>query len=159
MKTLQTLLSFTIAVTLLSAASFGQTSGKGGPKTPPASKAAVVSDTTVIRGGKLLTMTHGVIENGVVVLDHGKITAVGAAGSVAVPRNAKVIDATGMTVYPGLIDSQTQLGITEISAVEMSNDLAETSDEIMPHMRVADAFHAESEVIPVTRINGITNAI
>src|SRR4051812_14700590 len=131
MKTLRTL-SITIAVSVLSASAFGQASGKAGAKASPAPKAAVAPDTTVIRGGKLLTMTHGVIENGVVVLDHGKITAVGAAGSVAIPRNAKVIDATGMTVYPGLIDSQTQLGITEISAVDMSNDLAETSDEIMP---------------------------
>src|SRR5205823_6786177 len=122
--------SFIMAVAVLSVPGFGQASGKAGAKAPPTPKAAVTSETTVIRGGKLLTMTHGIIENGVVVLDHGKITAVGAAGSVAVPRNAKVIDATGMTVYPGLIDSQTQLGITEISAVEMSNDLAETSDEI-----------------------------
>jgi imidazolonepropionase-like amidohydrolase len=64
-----------------------------------------------------------------------------------------------MTVYPGLIDSETALGLTEISGEEMTNDLVETSDEIMPHMHVYDAFHAESELIPVTRLNGITNAI
>src|SRR5437588_12252951 len=130
MKTSRALLTLTIA-TFLSTLSFGQASGKTDARTPPATpKTTAAPDTTVIRGGKLLTMTHGVINNGVVVLDHGKITAVGAAGSIAIPKNAKVIDATGMTVYPGLIDSQTQLGITEISAVEMSNDLAETSDEI-----------------------------
>ena len=141
-----------------SLAAFPQTATKRTSQAKPAS-AVVATGTTVIRGGKLLTMTHGVIENGVVVLENGKITAVGAAASVSIPRNAKVIDATGMTVYPGLIDSQTHLGLTEISAVDMSNDLVEASDEIMPHMSVADAFHAESEVIPVTRINGITNAI
>ena len=64
-----------------------------------------------------------------------------------------------MTIYPGLIDSSTQLGLTEISAVDMSNDLVEASDEIMPHMHVSDAFHAETDLIPVTRMNGITNAI
>src|SRR5258706_12150288 len=83
----------------------------------------------VIRGGKLLTISHGVIENGTIVLENGKITAVGAAGQVSVPANAKVIDAAGMTVYPGLIDSNTQLGLTEISADQMTNDLVETSDE------------------------------
>ena len=41
----------------------------------------------------------------------------------------------------------------------MTNDLIEPSDEIMPHMHVYDAFHAESELIPVTRLNGVTNAI
>ena len=111
-----------------------------------------------IRGGKLLTITHGVIENGVVVMDGGKIAAVGGPGT-AIPRNATVIDASGMTVYPGLIDSETNIGLVEVEADQMSNDLVEPSDEIMPQMHVADAFHAETQRIPVTRLNGITNAI
>ncbi len=113
----------------------------------------------VLKGGKLLTITHGVIDNGVLVMQGGKITALGAASSVKFPRNAKVIDVTGMTVYPGLIDSETSLGLTEISAESSTNDLVELSDEIMPHMHVYDAFHAESALIPVARLNGITNAI
>ncbi len=113
----------------------------------------------VLKGGKLLTVSHGVIENGVLVMSAGKISALGAAGSVAIPKNAQVIDVTGMTVYPGLIDSESYLGLTEISAENMTNDLIETSDEIMPHMHVYDAFHAESALIPVARLNGITNAI
>ena len=123
------------------------------------STAAVAQQPIVLKGGKLLTITHGVIENGVLVMADGKITAVGAAGSVATPANARVIDASGMTVYPGLIDSETYLGLTEISAEKSTNDLVEPSDEIMPHMHVYDAFHAESALIPVTRLNGITNAI
>ncbi|HEY6249424.1 MAG TPA: amidohydrolase family protein [Candidatus Angelobacter sp.] len=140
-------------VLILAAVSLAQTAKK-----PPAASEAN-SGTIVLRGGKLLTITHGVIDNGVLVMQNGKITAVGAAGSVSVPRDAKVIDVTGMTVYPGLIDSETHLGLTEISADQMTDDLVETSDEIMPHMHVYDAFHAETAVIPVTRINGITNAI
>src|SRR2546430_1026853 len=112
-----------------------------------------------IRGGKLLTITHGVIENGTVVMENGKITAVGPSASVKIPANARVIEANGMTVYPGLIDSETNLGLIEIEADQMTNDLVETSDEIMPHMHVADAFHAESERIPVVRVNGITDVI
>lgn len=130
------------------------------PMTRPAVSAGASqpAGAVVLRGGKLLTITHGVIENGVVVIENGKITAVGGANTVA-PKNARVIDCTGMTVYPGLIDSSTQLGLTEISAVDMTNDLVEASDEIMPHMHVADAFHAETELIPVTRMNGVTNAV
>jgi imidazolonepropionase-like amidohydrolase len=112
-----------------------------------------------LRGGKLLTVSHGVIEHGIVIMENGKITAVGAEGSTSIPKDARVIDVKGMTVYPGLIDSETYLGLTEISAEDMTNDLVEPSEEIMPHMHVYDAFHAESELIPVTRINGITNAI
>jgi len=91
-------------------------------------------------------------------MQNGRITAVGGAGT-AIPAGAKVIDVTGMTVYPGLIDSETHLGLTEVSADRMTVDTLEPSDEIMPHMHVADAFHAETALIPVTRINGITNAI
>ena len=115
--------------------------------------------TLVLKGGKLLTVSHGVIENGVLVMSGGKISVVGAAGSAKIPKDAEVIDVTGMTVYPGLIDSESYLGLTEISAEGSTNDLIETSDEIMPHMHVYDAFHAESELIPVARLNGITNAI
>jgi imidazolonepropionase-like amidohydrolase len=113
---------------------------------------------TAIRGGKVVTVSHGTIENGVVVMQDGKIAAVGPA-STAIPRGAKVIDAAGMWVYPGLFDSETRLGLSEIQAVDMTNDFNEPSDEIMPHMHVYDAFHAETEHIPISRINGITNAI
>ncbi len=121
--------------------------------------AASSSGTVVLKGGKLLTVTHGTIENGVLVMENGKITAIGASGKINVPANAQVIDVTGMTVYPGLIDSETNLGLTEISAEKMTTDLVETSDEIMPHMHTWEAFHAETELIPVTRANGVLNAI
>ena len=126
---------------------------------PAAAPVLDPSKPVAITGGKLLTITHGTIDNGVVVIENGKIVAVGATGSVKVPANAQVVDAKGMTVYPGLIDSESHLGLTEIEADKMTNDLVETSDEIMPHMHVSDAFHAETVLIPVTRYNGITNAI
>jgi imidazolonepropionase-like amidohydrolase len=112
-----------------------------------------------LKGGKLLTVTHGVVENGVVVMQGGKITAVGPVNTVQVPDGAQIIDASGMTIYPGLIDSETNLGLTEISAEAVTNDMVELSDEIMPHMHTAEAFHAESALIPVARLNGITNAV
>ena len=125
-----------------------------------ASTPALTQDKPVaLKGGKLLTITHGVIENGVIVMQAGKITAVGTTSSVNIPSGAQVIDATGMTIYPGLIDSETSLGLTEISAEATTNDLVELSDEIMPHMHTAEAFHAESVLIPVARVNGITNAV
>ena len=131
----------------------------------PAAKLAVAPTldphkAIAITGGKLLTITHGTIDNGELVIENGKISSVGTAGvGKPLPAGAQVIDAKGMTVYPGLIDSETHLGLTEISAERNTNDLVEPSDEIMPHMHVADAFHAESALIPVARFNGITNAI
>lgn len=125
----------------------------------PVHAQTVPAATVAIVGGKLLTVTHGVIENGTVILSGGKITAVGPAASTPVPSGAKVFDAKGMTVYPGLFDAETNLGLIEVGSDEASNDKAETADEIEPHMHVADAFHAETVRIPVERLNGITNAI
>jgi imidazolonepropionase-like amidohydrolase len=158
----QFLVSSLSLLVLLATVSAQQSATKPAAKQPTktqSSQAAPAALPIVVRGGKVMTVTHGTIENGVVVMENGKITAVGAASSVTIPKGAKIVDATGMTVYPGLIDSFSHLGLTEIGAVDMSNDLQETSDEIMPHMHVSDAFHAESEVIPVTRLNGITDAI
>jgi len=112
-----------------------------------------------ITGGRLLTVSHGVIENGVLLLADGKIAAVGEAGKVKVPVGAEIVDARGLTVYPGLIDPETNFGLIEIASDQNSSDLAEPSDEIMPHMHVYDAFHSETELIPVARLNGITNAV
>jgi len=148
------LLAFSI-LSVLVAISPAQTSKQ---KTRMATSKVEEPGPIAIRGGKLLTITHGVIENGVVVMDGGKITAIGGPGT-SIPRNAEVIDATGMTVYPGLIDSETNIGLVEVEADQMSNDLVEPSDEIMPQMHVYDAFHAETQRIPVVRVNGITNAI
>jgi imidazolonepropionase-like amidohydrolase len=139
------------AVSISSVAVFAQSA--------PVVDLSVPAPSVAITGGKLLTITHGVIENGTIVLSMGKITAVGPAAEVKIPAGAQVVDAKGMTVYPGLIDCETNLGLTEISADEASNDLVETSDEIFPNMHVYDAFHAETEHIPITRMNGITNAI
>lgn len=128
-------------------------------KAGPNSTSSRSGKTIAIVGGKLLTVTHGTIENGVVVMSAGKIVAVGSAGSTKVPAGAEVFDAKGMTVYPGLFDAETHLGLTEVAADQNNNDLAETADEIEPQMHVADAFHAETVRIPVERLNGITNAI
>ena len=121
--------------------------------------AAAQSTPIAITNGKLLTVSHGTIENGTLLLANGKIAAVGPAGSVPIPAGAQIVDAKGLTVYPGLIDPETNFGLTEISADDSNNDLVERSDEIMPHMHVYDAFHAETELIPVARLNGITNAV
>src|SRR5215467_13734707 len=140
---------FLITLALLSAACAQQNQAKPAPQK---------NEAVALRGGKLLTVSHGVIENGVVVIQGKRIVAVGPA-STPIPAGAKVIDVTGMTVYPGLIDAETRLGLTEVSADRSTDDTLESSDEIMPHMHVADAFHAETALIPVARINGITNAV
>src|SRR5437868_13494418 len=68
--------------------------------------------TFAIRGGRVVTVSGAEIPNGVVVISGGKITAVGA--NVSVPSNAQVIDATGLMVYPGMIETGSSIGLSEI---------------------------------------------
>ena len=130
-----------------------------GPNNTATAATAAADKTIAIVGGKLLTVTHGTIENGTVILSGGKIIAVGPAASTPTPAGALVVDAKGKTVYPGLFDAETQLGLVEVGADPMARDVAETADEIEPQMHVYDAFHAESARIPVERLNGVTNAV
>jgi len=83
-------------------------------------------ETFAIRNARIVPVKGAIIENGTVVISNGKIAAVGA--NVAVPSGAKVINASGMSVYPGMIDSGTTLGLVEISSVAGTVDTAETGD-------------------------------
>ena len=144
-----------LSLALLAAFSVSPALAANPPLPPVPKKGEVVA----ITGGKLLTVSHGAIENGVLLIVDGKISAVGTSAQVTVPAGATIVDARGLTVYPGLIDPDTTLGLIEVGADEMSNDTAEPSDEVMPHMHVYDAFHAETQLIPVARLNGVTNAV
>ena len=112
--------------------------------------------TVAIRNATIYPVTSAPIENGTIVFSNGTITAVGR--DVAVPQGAMVIDGTGLRVYPGLIDSGSQVGLVEISAVPGSVDTAELG-EINPNARAEVAVNPHSNVIPVTRVNGITSVI
>lgn len=110
----------------------------------------------VIRGARVFTLAGPPIENGTVVIQDGKIAAVGA--NVAVPAGAHVIDASGQQVYPGLFDAITPLGLTEIGAVDVTNDRQELG-LFNPHLLAATAVHPATEHIPVARANGITHTV
>ena len=112
--------------------------------------------TIAIVNATIHTVSGPMIEKGTIVFDKGKITAVGA--NVTVPQGAEVIDATGKHVYPGLVSSDTYIGLTEIGAVRASNDRNEVG-RINPNVRAEAAFNPESELIPVARANGITTIV
>ena len=77
---------------------------------------------------------------------------------VAVPAGAEVVDAAGLTAYPGMIDGYSQLGLVEISGVAATVDNRETG-RINPQARALEAVRYDSVHIPITRSNGITAAI
>jgi len=112
--------------------------------------------TYVIRGGTVVPVVGANIPNGIVVISNGRIQAVGA--NVTSPAGATVIDATGLFVFPGMIDAGTQLGLTEIGSVPGSEDTREIGD-FNPQNVALTAVNAHSELIPVTRVNGVTTVI
>jgi imidazolonepropionase-like amidohydrolase len=107
-------------------------------------------------GGTIHPISGPAIPNGTLVFERGVITALGTG--VEVPANAQRIDATGLHLYPGLIDGWSAMGLTEIGGIDVATDLNELGD-INPNVRAAVAFHAESRHIGTTRSNGILTAL
>lgn len=105
---------------------------------------------------RVVTVTNGVIEGGTVVIRDGRIAEVGIG--IALPGDAERVDCRGGSVYPGLIDAGTRLGLAEVGAVHETNDYNEVGDFI-PQMDALTAVNPNSVLIPVTRINGVTTVL
>jgi imidazolonepropionase-like amidohydrolase len=109
-----------------------------------------------LTGATIHTVTGEIIEEGTVLFDEGVITAIGT--EVALPDETEVIELPGQHVYPGFIVANSALGLIEIGAVRATRDFSETG-EINPNVRAEVAFNPDSELLPVTRANGITQAL
>ncbi len=112
--------------------------------------------TFALTNATIETVTRGTIENGTLVISDGKIAALGA--NVNVPAGATTIDCSGHTIYPGMIDAGTRLGLSEVSAVSLTNDFNEIGD-VKPHMQALTAVNPNSVAIPVTRVSGVTTVV
>jgi imidazolonepropionase-like amidohydrolase len=113
--------------------------------------------TFAIRNARIVTVSGADIENGTIVIRDGKIAAIGTA--VDVPTNARNIDARGLSVYPGMIDAGTSMGLVEIGqGANGTVDTAEVGD-INPHAKAIIAINPHSAHIAVTRVDGVTNAL
>ncbi|MBS0202171.1 MAG: amidohydrolase family protein [Planctomycetes bacterium] len=94
------------------------------------------------------------IPNGVVLVDAGKITGIGP-NTLAIPEGFAVFTATGLHLYPGLIDAGTSVGLIEIAKVRETSDLSEIG-QFQADLRAGIAVNPDSELIPVARAGGIT---
>lgn len=98
-------------------------------------------------GARLIPITSPPIENGVLVVQGGKIVAVGAAGSVRIPNDAEVHDVTGRVIMPGLVDTHSHIG---------GGSGGDRSAPMHPDVRILDAIDVRDESIQKAQAGGIT---
>ena len=141
-------------------------SARNAPKKPVVAKTGSVpgpqksgpDPVLAITGARVWPVEGEAIERGTVLIQDGKILAVGS--DVAVPAGARVIDGTGKVVTPGFIESNTNLGIVEIPlSADGSADENSTDPGLGAAFTVVDAFNPYSTAIPVARVEGITRAV
>ncbi len=110
-------------------------------------------ETVAITGGTIYPVSGPKMENATIVFTNGVITAMGA--NVAIPANARRIDATGRWITPGLVSPVTSLGVVEVGAVPDTRDSrARGSNNIASSFRVWDGFNPRSVSLPVARQDG-----
>jgi len=108
-----------------------------------------------IRGGKVVTITDGNIEGGTVLIDGGKIKAVGR--DVTVPAGAEVIDATGKWVMPGLIDAHSHISLWGDPMLWANEDINEMTSPNTAQLRGRDALNPQDPAIPQVVRAGVTS--
>lgn len=106
--------------------------------------------------GTIHPVSSEAIENGTLVFENGKITAVGK--DVAIPENAERVDLDGRHVYPSLFEAMSDIGLVEIRSVRATLDNNETGS-VNPNVKAWVSVNPDSEVIPVTRSNGVLLAV
>jgi imidazolonepropionase-like amidohydrolase len=111
--------------------------------------------TYLIRGGTVVNPGGQKLANTNILVRNNRIVAVGAGATAA---DAKVIDATGKFIYPGMMDASTGIGLSEIGSVQTTNFRSEMG-EFNPHMKALVGLNVESELLGVTRMNGVTSVI
>ena len=107
-----------------------------------------------IKGGTIYTITNGIIRDGVILVDNGKILEVGR--NVSIPDDCKIIDACENVVFPGMIDAHTHLGVIQEGIGEIGSDHNEKTDPITPQIRVIDAIDPFDPAFPEVMKAGIT---
>jgi imidazolonepropionase-like amidohydrolase len=115
----------------------------------------VLAGSTAFKGATIHPVSGPSIENGVMLVDGSKITAVGAG--VAIPAGAEIVDVSGKHLYPGFVSANSILGLTEIGAVRATRDFSEIG-EINSDLRAEVAVNADSRLLPVAISGGVLTA-
>jgi imidazolonepropionase-like amidohydrolase len=112
-------------------------------------------DPLVIRARKIYPATAGPIENGIIIIENGKITRLGK--DVTIPKAAKEISAD--IVVPGFIDIHSHVGVYSIPAVEENYDGNEATNPVTPQVRAFEGFNFDDLSLPAARAAGVTTVV
>jgi imidazolonepropionase-like amidohydrolase len=112
----------------------------------------------VLRGARILPITAPPIAQGVLVIQGGKIVAVGEAGKVSIPPGATIQDVAGKVIMPGIVDSHSHIGIMGNPVAADSQDGNEGSGPVQPALRALDAINPADPNIRIATSGGITTA-
>lgn len=115
---------------------------------------AASAGTLAVRGATVHTMAGEAIADGVVIVEDGKIAAVGPASSTAIPSAAEIIEAEVVT--PGLIDAHTVVGVAGYLNQPHDQDQLERSEPMQPELRAIDGYNAREALIDWVRSFGVT---
>ncbi|MGN6817686.1 MAG: amidohydrolase family protein [Sphingomonas sp.] len=115
------------------------------------------AQTIAIVHARAMPVASAPIDDATIVLDGSRIRSVVAHGPV--PAGARVIDAAGRVVTPGLIGAATQLGLVEVLGARDTDDQAVASGPLGPAFDVQYAINANSALLPVARADGVTRAM
>jgi imidazolonepropionase-like amidohydrolase len=120
-----------------------------------AASAAMAADAPAlhaIRGARIHTLDGPVIERGTILMENGRIKALGA--DVVIPSGAVITEANGLDAYPGIFDAISQIGLTEKAGLTVGDDLDELGDQ--PQLKAMTAINADSMHIGIARAGGVT---
>ena len=107
-----------------------------------------------VKGETVWTMAGEPITNGVVLVNNGKIEAVGSAAQIKIPANYKIV--TAKVVTPGLIDAHTVIGLNGYLNQPHEQMALDASSPMQPELRAIDAYNAEEKLIEWVRQFGVT---
>lgn len=113
--------------------------------------------TYALLNARIVPIAGDAIERGTLIVSSGKITAI-AGPEFPVPPGATSIDLAGLSIYPGMINAGGALGLTEIGSLTETQDYSERGP-YNADVCAAIAVHPDSELIPVSRANGILTAM
>ncbi|TWP50004.1 amidohydrolase [Lentzea tibetensis] len=115
--------------------------------------------TIAITGGYVVPVEGEPIDGGTVLIEDGRIVAVGPAGSVEVPDGATVVDADGSWVLPGFVEAHGHLGVHEEAEGWAGQDTNEMTDPIGARMRALDAINPADLGFADALSGGVTTAV